>query len=316
MRKAPRMKWVLVLPAFVLAAMLPLVASGYRQRPQPDQKSVRIQLLSLLDDREPLYMLTGGGGNSLVLVRDEGVVLIDSKLPGWSQALLDKVALVTDRPVTMIINTHAHVDHTGGNRELPTVTDIIAHERTRATMRKMDEFKGPNAKFLPNKTVIERMSLFEEQVRIDLYYFGAGHTDGDLVAVLPEHGIAYMGDLFPSKATPVIDQPNGGSGVAFPETLARAVREISRVTRVVTGHDPGPAPGMPRRPLGDIQSWSDLQEYVDFNRDFLDAVRTAFKQGKRADEAAANLPLPGKYATYDMQQARANVEIIYKELSK
>jgi glyoxylase-like metal-dependent hydrolase (beta-lactamase superfamily II) len=78
------------------------------------------------DAKGGLYEMRPRGGNSFVLVRDEGVVLIDSKLPGWSQPVLDKVALVTDRPVTMTINTHAHLDHTGGNLELPRLACVPA----------------------------------------------------------------------------------------------------------------------------------------------------------------------------------------------
>jgi glyoxylase-like metal-dependent hydrolase (beta-lactamase superfamily II) len=295
----------------LVMGILPLVGAAPRQAAQPDR--VRMQLLST---GAVLYLLTGGGGNSLVLIRDEGVVLIDSKRPGMSQAVVDAVALVTDRPITTIINTHAHVDHTGGNAELPMVTNIIAHERTRTAMQKMEAFAGRNATFLPNKTVGEKMSLFEGRDRLDLYYFGPGHTNGDLVAVLPGHAIAYMGDLFPLKgAAPVIDAANGGSGVAFPDTLERALREIKGVTRVVAGHDPGPPPGARRSALGDVQSWSDLQQYAEFNRDFLEAVRAAMKQGKSPAEAAASLSLPAKYAGYDMQQAKANVAIIYDELA-
>jgi glyoxylase-like metal-dependent hydrolase (beta-lactamase superfamily II) len=183
-------------------------------------------------------------------------------------------------------------------------------------MQKMDAFSGANAKFLPNKTVGDRMSLFDGRDRIDLYYFGRGHTDGDLVVVLPGHSIAYMGDLFPlKKKAPVIDAANGGSGVAFPDTLDRVLREVTGVTRVVAGHDPGVPPGAPRSALGDVYNWSDLQEYAEFNRAFLDTARTAMAQGKSAAQAAATLSLPARFAGYDMEQAKANVEIIYKELA-
>jgi glyoxylase-like metal-dependent hydrolase (beta-lactamase superfamily II) len=281
-------------------------------QPAAQKDRVRIQLLS---SGAMLYLLYGAG-NSIALIRDEGVVLIDSKTSALAPAIVDAVALVTERPITTIINTHAHVDHTGGDIALPSVTDIIAHEHTRAAMQKMDAFSGRNAKFLPSKTVGDKMSLFDGRDRIDLYYFGPGHTNGDLVVVLPGHGIAYLGDLFALKAAaPVIDVANGGSGVAFPDTLDRALREIKGVTRVVAGHDAGPPPGAPRSALGDVQSWTDLQEYADFNRAFLEAVRTAIAQGKSAAEAAATLSLPGKYAGYDMRQAKANVEIIYRELA-
>ncbi len=305
-------KRLIALALVVASGMLPAAAVGGRQAPQQSDP-IYVQLLST---GAVLYMLRGGGGSSIVLVRDEGVVLIDSKPPGRTQELVDAVSLVTERPITTIINTHAHIDHTGGNLEVPGVVDIIAHERTKAAMQKMEAFTGRGAKYQPNKTVTEKMSVFEGRDRFDLYYFGAGHTNGVLVVVLAGHDIGYLGDLFPAKArAPLIDRAHGGSGVAFPETLDRVIREIKGVSRVVAGHDPGPPPDAPRNAFGHIQSWDDLQQYAEFNRDFLAAVRSAIAQGKSAAQAAASLTLPAKYAGYDMTHAKANVEIIFNELS-
>jgi cyclase len=170
-------------------------------------------------------------------------------------------------------------------------------------------------------TVTERKTtLLDGSDRIDLYYFGAGHTDGDLVVVFPEKRIAYFGDLFPSKAAPMIDTANGGSGVAFPQTLASAVAEIKGINQVVTGREEGLVTERDQRAVSvDIttprtMNWSDVQEYADFTRDFLAAVREARQAGKTADEAAATLRLPDRYKTYGMQRAKANVEAIYSEL--
>src|SRR5713101_7626103 len=74
-----------------------------------ERKMVRLRTLSPGDT---LYVLLGGGGNSLALIGEDGVVLIDTKSPGWGQAIADAVEAVTERPVRTIINTHAHLDHT------------------------------------------------------------------------------------------------------------------------------------------------------------------------------------------------------------
>jgi glyoxylase-like metal-dependent hydrolase (beta-lactamase superfamily II) len=264
----------------------------------------------------------GGGGNSLALMRDDGVVLIDTKSAGWGRPIFDAITSVTDKPVTTIINTHFHADNVGGNVDFPTVTQIIAHERTKAHMQQMDAFKGPNARFLPNKTVTDKMSLLDGIDRIDLYYFGAGHTDGDLIVVFPEKHVAHFGDLFPSKAAPFIDTAHGGSGVAFPQTLAKAVAEIQGVNRVIPGHAQGSvttgtrAAGSAILANARTMTWNDVQEYADFNRDFVAAVQEAFGAGKTADQAAASLKLPEKYRDYDMQQANVNVKAIYAELQR
>jgi glyoxylase-like metal-dependent hydrolase (beta-lactamase superfamily II) len=284
--------------------------------------AAKVVQVQTLDVRDILYILKGGGGNTLALMRDDGVVLVDTKLPGWGRPLLQAIQTVTDKPVTTIINTHTHGDHTGGNAELPTVTQIVAHERTKAAMQKMDGFKGENAKFLPNKTFSDRLTLLDGIDRMDLYYFGRGHTDGDLVVVFPEKRLAHFGDLFPFKAAPFIDTANGGSAVALPDTLAKAIATIKGVSRVTTGHDEA---SLTPRDAGSgsaiyanpkTMTWNDLQEFADFNRDFLAAVQAAIKAGKSAADAASTLQLPEKYKSYDMQQAKANVEKIYRELGK
>ena len=310
-------RWV-GLGAIVVAVALALGATSGRAQTQ-DEKIVNINTLSV---RDTLYHLSGGGANGMALI-DEingGVVLVDVGLPGWGQSMIDAVEQVTDLPVTTIINTHAHADHAGSNGEFGPGVQIVAHENTKANMAKME---GVNAASLPTTTFTDRFSLLEGRDRIELYYFGAGHTDGDIIVVFADKGVAYLGDLVPSRATPVIDTALGGSGVAFPDTLAKAVAGIQGVNRVITGHGPSPTTyaGRGRREQGTRRAWSgymtweDLAEYADFNRDFLAAVEDAFRAGKSVTEAADTLALPERYADYGMEHARANVEAIYSELA-
>ena len=305
--------------AFLAVCVLALAVAGGHAQAQED-RFVRIDTLNV---RDTLYHLGDGGANGLALI-DEingGVILIGTKLPDWGQAVIDAVYQVTDLPVTTIISPHADADHSGSNGEFPDVVEIIAHENTRANMARMELFAGGAG--LPTTTFTDRFALLEDLDRIELYHFGPAHTDGDVVVVFPEKRTAYLGDLFPDKAAPIIDTANGGSGVAFPETLAKAVAAIDGVDRVITGHGPIPTTyaGRGRRDRGARRAWTGwmtwdgLAEYADFNRDFLAAVQAAYEAGRSVDEAAANLDLPERYADYGMEQARANVEAIYNELA-
>ena len=311
-------RWV---GSFTLLAVgvLALAAAGGHAQAQED-RFVRIDTLNV---RDTLYHLGDGGANALALI-DEingGVVLVGTKLPDWGQPVLDAVYQVTDLPVTTIISPHADADHTGSNGEFPDVVEIIAHENTRANMARMELFEGGAG--LPTTTFTDRFALLEDLDRIELYHFGPAHTDGDIVVVFPQKRTAYLGDLFPDKAAPVIDTANGGSAVAFPETLAKAVAAIDGIDRVITGHGPIPTTyaGRGRRDRGARRAWTGwmtwdgLAEYADFNRDFLASVQASYESGRSVDEAAANLDLPERYADYGMEQARANVEAIYNELA-
>jgi glyoxylase-like metal-dependent hydrolase (beta-lactamase superfamily II) len=290
-------------------------------RAQQDLTAIRIEKV-----KDRLYIITGGrgrgaqagtiSGNTTVFVADSGVVLVDSKLPGFGQAILDQVRSVTSKPVTIVINTHTHGDHTGGNPELPRAVEFVAHENTRRNMERMNEFRDENSAFLPKTTFKDRMSLLDGRDRIDLYYFGAGHTSGDAVVVFTELRTVVMGDLFARKWAPLIDANNGGSALAFPQTVAKAVSGIRNVDAVITGHSTtttGSGQGATFVRSNPVMRWADLEEYSAFLRDFVEAAQAARKAGKTVDEAVNTLKLSEKYKGYNLAQARADVQRVYDE---
>ena len=149
--------------------------------------------------KDNLYMITGagGGGNTAAFITANGVVLVDTKNPNWGQAILDQVKTVTNKPVTHIINTHTHGDHVGSNEFFPAAVEIVAHENTGANMAKMTNFADAAKKFaLPDKTFKDKMTVLGGADAIDLYYFGRGHTNGDIFVVFRGLRTMHAGDIF------------------------------------------------------------------------------------------------------------------------
>jgi glyoxylase-like metal-dependent hydrolase (beta-lactamase superfamily II) len=103
-----------------------------------------------------------------VFITDTGVVIVDTKLAGWGQVILDRIKTVTNKPITTIINTHSHGDHTGSNEFFGTSVETIVQENTLANMARMDAFKVDKAKFLPKRTYKDKMSIGKGKDQIDL----------------------------------------------------------------------------------------------------------------------------------------------------
>jgi glyoxylase-like metal-dependent hydrolase (beta-lactamase superfamily II) len=286
---------------------------------QPDPTAIRIEKV-----KENLYVITGGraagvAGNTTVFVTTNGVVLVDTKYGGFGASILEQVASVTPKPVVMVINTHSHGDHTGGNPEFPRSVEFVSHENTRTNMARMKEFSGANAAVLPTKTYKDRLTLFGGRDTIELYHFGAGHTNGDTVIVFPSLQTAVMGDLFARKWAPLIDASNGGSAVAYPQTLARAVAGIKNTQTVITGHATttlGSGSNVSFVRSNPIMTWADLREYADFIREFMAAANAARKAGKSVDDAVNGLKLPDRYRDYNMANARADIQALYDESNR
>jgi len=289
------MKRLAILSGVLLAGAISLMAA---QQPQQNPPAA----LEIQKVKDNLYVISGGGGNTAAFITEKGVVVVDTKLAGNGPGILEKIKSVTPKPVIMVINTHTHGDHVGSNSAFTGAVEFIAHENCKASMEKMPAFQSEEGKkFLPGKTYKDTLSLLNGADKIDLYYFGRGHTGGDTFVVFPALKVMHSGDLFAGKGTPIMDTNNGGSGLEYPQTLAKAAAGINGVETVIPGHSA-------------VTDWNAFKEYGEFIRDLVAAVEQAKKDGKDADKAAADIKLPEKYKDYNMGRLKADVAAVYSEL--
>lgn len=291
MRRASMLGILVAIGAAAMAAGL----AAQPAQPQP---------LAIEKIADNLHVITGGGGNTAVYIGGSGVVLVDTKLANYGSQILEQVRSVTDKPITHIINTHTHGDHVGSNDFFDPMVEIVAHANTASHMTKMAAFQDAAKKRgLPDRTFSDRLTLLAEGDSIDLYYFGAAHTSGDAFVVFRGLRVMHAGDAFSGPTAPIIDANNGGSGLRYPETLAKAAAGIKGVDRVIPGH-------------AGVTPWQAFVDYGEFMRSLVDSVQGSAKSGRTADEAVAAFTPSEKFKSFNLTRLRANVETIYKELQK
>jgi len=224
-----------------------------------------------------LYVLTGLGGNVGVLVTPAGVVVVDTMtFPRQGSAILRRIGQITDQPVTAILNTHYHQDHTHGNPAFTPGTRVIATEKTLEYLRTRDGAfwrDEPARELLPNETFAQTRDLEIGGKTVRATYFGRGHTGGDLVVLFVEDRVLQAGDLFFNGHYPNIDLEAGGS-----------VREWSPTLDKVLGLDfdtviPGHGPVSNRDGLRSFREfmttlWTQTKTIVDRGGTLDDALRT------------------------------------------
>lgn len=316
------MRRPIVLAVLIAVALVSAPVTAYRERLQrpasprlPPPGEVEVEKV-----KDNLFVLRGGGGNTAVFVTATGVVVVDTKYPGWGRPILEKIRTLTDKPVTMIINTHSHGDHVSGNVEFPATVDVVVQEHTRANMERaerreprptetresLDIFKAHNYRGMPKRAFKDRLSIGRGADQIDLHYFGVGHTNGDAWVVFPALRVMHAGDMFPGKSLPNIDLVNGGSGLEWGNTLTRVHSGVRNVDTIITGHST-------------LMTMDDLKTHADFLRDLATAVRDAKQSGKTVDDVASRWTIPARYVGYPAprpEQLRTPVQFIYDELSR
>jgi glyoxylase-like metal-dependent hydrolase (beta-lactamase superfamily II) len=298
-----------ILSLLVTAGMATAVVAA---SPAPaGQDKPRVIEVEKLKDNFYVLRGQGGGGNTAVFVMSAGVTVVDTKNPGWGQPIIDAIKKLTDKPITMIINTHTHGDHVSGNVEFPATVDVVAHENAAASMKRMKNAAGTNifemnqGRGMPKRTYRDRLTIGSGADRIDLHYFGRGHTDGDTWVLFPALRVVHAGDIFSGKNLPLLDTNNGGTGIEIGDTLAKAHAGLAKsVDIIITGHSTQMTP-------------ADLNEYAQFNRDFLAYVQSGKKAGRTTAELVSGWSMPAKYTGYAAPQpARltANVEAVYNAI--
>jgi cyclase len=315
------MRRSLVLGTLLVFGALSLTAVAFQQPPAPSASAIEVDKL-----KDNLFVLkalsAGGGGNTAVFVTANGVAVVDTKNPGWGQPLLDKIKTLTDKPVTMIINTHTHGDHVSGNVEFPATVDVVAHENTKANMEAMrpasfvaqpaggpppNIFTRNSGRGIAKRTFKDMMTIGSGADRIELHYFGRAHTNGDAMVLFPSARVLHMADVFATKGLPGMDSNNGGTGVGFAATLTKAAdfADKNNVETIINGHHNA------------TTTRAELREFIDYVGDFVKAAQDGKRAGKSVDEVAKAWQTPAKYKGYEAMpvpvRVRANVELIFKE---
>ena len=300
-----------VLGTLVTAGALSMTVAAFQQ-PAGQPAPMVVEADKLKDN---LYVMKGGGGNSAVFITADGVTVVDTKLPGWGQPLLDKIKTVTTKPVTRIINTHTHFDHVSGNVEFPATVEVIAHENTKTYMDQANPvyglqtgpqtnlFKQNGGRGMPTRTFKDKMTIGRGADQIDLYYFGRAHTGGDAYVVFPSLRVMHVGDTMPTRDMPIMDKNNGGTAVGYSATVAKAAT-VSGVDTIINGHN------------ATTTTPADLKLYSEFIADFVRFAQDAKKSGKTVDEVANSWKVPAKYTGYanpTPARVKADAQVAFDE---
>jgi glyoxylase-like metal-dependent hydrolase (beta-lactamase superfamily II) len=250
-------------PVAIRLALVALTLAGlWTALTQNQQAPVELTVEKIADD---LHVIVGGGGNVAVYDTPEGVILIDDKFDQHVEQILAKVKTVTSQPVRYVLNTHQHGDHTGGNKKLMAQgAEIIIHRNARANM------VAGSMPGLPRITFSDETAVYLGNKEVHAQYFGRGHTNGDVVISFPARRTIHTGDLFTAGA-PFIDYSANGSGVAWTETLAAAMK--LDFDTVIPGHGP-------------IMKKADLAKYIQNIETVRNRINDLRKQGKSKEDVA------------------------------
>jgi len=298
----------IVLGVLLAVGALSITAAAVQQG---GQQPMVVEIDKLKDN---LYVMKGGGGNSSVFITQKGVIVVDTKNPGWGQPLLDGIRKVTKQPVMMIINTHTHGDHVSGNVEFPAEIDIVTHENTAANMKEMrpnssappnpnprNIFREHNGKGLAKRTFNDTMTIGSGNERIELRYFGRAHTNGDAFVFFPAHRVLHVADVFPGKELPIMDANNGGTAVGYADTLAKVLSFSEKNADIlVNGHT-----------MANTTN-ADLKDFIQFVRRYVSEVQAAKKAGRTVDEVANSWKPPTGYAAQPAR-VRSNAQLVFNE---
>ena len=217
-----------------------------------------------------IYYLEGSGGNIGVIVGDDGVLIVDDQFAPLTNKIEAAITDLIKLPVTFVVNSHFHYDHTDGNENFGRAgAFIVAQDNARRRMestqvlasgREQEAYENVG---LPKITFFDSMRFYFNDEPIELIHTGPGHTDGDAQVHFLESNVIHTGDMFVRYVLPFIDQNNGGSLDGMIEATDKLASIINDETIIIPGH-------------GELSNRDDLLNY----RDMLVTIRGNLTRAK------------------------------------
>jgi glyoxylase-like metal-dependent hydrolase (beta-lactamase superfamily II) len=245
-----------------------------------------------------LYVVPGGGANSIVRVTKDGVILVDTKLPGEANynGLLEQIKTVTPQPVKVVIVTHHHADHTGNNdRFIAAGAQVIGHEQL---AKNLDTYQFSPLPAKPTTTYKTDYTVKLGGAQVRVLHLGNAHTGGDSVVYFPDVKVIATSDAVTvGMGGPLVDYAGGGSALGWAPVLD-AMLKLDFDTAV---------PG-----AGEIQTKADVQAFRMKFTTVIDRARELVKKGVPKEQLLMQIK------TDDIGWAPRipQVDAFYAELSK
>ncbi|ULC59409.1 MBL fold metallo-hydrolase [Flaviramulus sp. BrNp1-15] len=239
--------------------------SNYAQRNFDD---VIIETVKLSDN---VYMLVGSGGNIGVSTGNDGVLVIDNQFAPLTPKILEAIKLLSDKPVKIVMNTHHHGDHTGGNENFGKLgSTIIAHDN----VKKRLEAERPKIA-LPVITFNDKLHVTINGEDVAVFHVENAHTDGDALLYFTESNVLHTGDTYFNGGYPYIDLNSGGSVDGYINAIKSGLMVIDDDTKIIPGH-------------GKISNKTEYKSYLKMLETLKTIVLTEIENGKTEEEVANN----------------------------
>jgi cyclase len=278
-----------------LAAVLFFAGAPFAQKDSAQQTPASARAPAVLFTLKPLGHNvfaaipnpgSGSGGNSGIIIGDDGVAVVDTfQTAAAARQLLEAIRKQTQLPVKFVINTHYHLDHVAGNGVFAeagavifaqtNVRDWIHSENSKFFGAAITpEQKAMVAELMAPEVVYDRgVDLYLGSRRIDVRVF-PGHTGGDSVVMVPDAEVVFTGDLFWNHMLPNLIDASTEPMMATLTALASA----NAPAAFVPGH-------------GEVGTARDVTEFRGYIANLRELVGQARVQGKSGD-ALADAVLP------------------------
>jgi cyclase len=275
------MKKVLLLALF----LLPGVASAQLD----DLSKVQVKSQPVAGN---VHMLEGMGGNIGVSVGPDGILIVDDQfapLVPKIRAALGKLTKGKDKTPEYVLNTHWHLDHTGGNAAFGREGRIVAHRHVRTRLMNGQELAGktiPPApkEALPVITYDQGLSIYFNGEEVQVTHLPAGHTDGDSMVYFTGSNVLHLGDQFTVDRFPFVDTSSGGTLLGYVRNVERVLRTLPSDVKIIPGHGP-------------LAGREELVRFSVMLRESVELVKEKLAAGKTLEQVKAE-GMPEKYKSW------------------
>jgi len=298
-------------------AVIPRFARGrFLQQAQDPLATFRAQIgaipIKTQSLSDTLTLLSGPGGNVVVLHGADGLVMVDTFVaPAWPKLDESLKALGAGAPVKTVINTHWHFDHVDNNEPLHAAgATVVAHENTKKRMSapqhiemlKLD-FPASSKGALPQRVFKDGTKLEANGEQLEVTHVAPAHTDTDVIVRYARANVLHSGDVYFNGRYPLIDGSTGGKVDGMIAASNRLLSMADADTKIVPGH-------------GALAAKADLVKYRDMLVTAADRVRKLKAAGKSLDEAIAAKPFTDLDADWGGGRYKGDdfVKIVYLTL--